>query len=60
MSKNVQTAILHIVVGVVCFIGALIVFNSNIGEEKGSAVSESLPTRPIRCLKSVMIRAATI
>ena len=59
MSKNVQTAILHIVVGVVCFIGALIVFNSNIGEEKGSAVSE-LANRPIRCLKSVMIRAATI
>ncbi len=48
MSKNVQTAILHIVVGVVCFIGALIVFNSNIGEEKGSAVSElANPSYPV-------------
>ena len=48
MSKNVKIALLHGVVGVLCFIGALIFFNNRISTEKGSAVAElANPSYPV-------------
>lgn len=48
MNKNIQIAILHIAVAVLCFAGALVFFNNRISMEKGSAVAElANPSYPV-------------
>lgn len=48
MNKNIQLIVLHVVVAVLCFIGALVFFNNRISMEKGSAVAElANPSYPV-------------